>query len=183
MRLETNVTTIPENLRLVLPKTYGLGTLMTCSEDDPVTFLQEGNGAGPGGIGVHRYQVIFIPIGSAIGAFWTDLGPASDFTLEVDGEKYPAPPYHHLVLSEHTVAECRFYAERDRLDDFAVQLLHTQINESTLFADYARLVDEDFALVANRSVFGPHHRTERNGYSPMGASEQARRIAERTPQW
>lgn len=179
MRLETNVAQPPSNFRLALPSSMGLSPLLACDENDPVTFLQEGYGLGPGGTEDHRYQVIFIPAGNQIAVFWTDLGLATDFYMEVDGQRYLAPPYQHLVLSEHDVAECRFYAERDRMDDFAIQLLHTQVNESTLFADYARLIEEDIRIVANRSSFGAYQRTQRNGYSRYGAEEQARKLAER----
>lgn len=179
MKLETNVVHPPSSLRLAVPNTTG--KLLEVEADEKITFLQEGYGLGPGGTADHRYQVIFIPVlGTHISTFWTDLGPATDFYMEVDEERYLAPPYHHLVLSEHTVAECRFYAERDRMDDFAVQLLHTQVNESTLFADFARLIEEDMRLVRNRSSFGPHAMVQRNGYSQAGAAEHARLTAERT---
>ena len=176
MRLETNVTHPPISFPMALPT---ISTVLAVNENDPVSFLQESYGHGPGGTADHRYQVIFVPAGNIVSAFWTDLGPAEDFDMEVDGQTYRAPPYHHLVLSEHTVAECRFYAERDRMDDFAIQLLHTQLNESTLFADYRQIIEEDFERVANKSSFGPYQTTERNGYSPVGAQEQAYKLSER----
>lgn len=169
MRLETNVSKVPD-MRLVYPAKGGF--LFTVDEDEPVYFLQEGYALNPAGTDDHRYQVLLMPRGNVIATFWWDLGPAEDFLMVVDGESYRAPPYQQPILLEHKVAECRHMAEAGRMDDFSVQLLHSQVNESTLFEEYARLIEEDMYLVRNRSTFGPGGHIQRNGYSPTGARRQ-----------
>ena len=168
MRIETNVGLVPF-MRLMFPTT---GILFSVDENAPVTAVQEGYALGPHGTEQHRYQVLLVPQGNVVSAFWSDLGPAEGYLMHVDGKAYQAPPYFQVVLSEHSVAECRYMAEEGRMDDFAIRLLHEQVNESDLFARYQQLIEEDLRLVKNRSSFGPHARIERNGYSAYGARRQ-----------
>jgi len=167
MLIESNVSRVP-SMRLMYPA-HG-GFLMSVGLDEPVYAVQEGYGQGDGER--HRFQVMLIPRGNVLASFWTDLGPASDFDMNVEGTVYQAPPYHQIVLAEHSVAECRYMAEQGRMDDFAIRMLHEQVNESRLFEEYARLIEEDMALVRNRSTFGPGGQITRNGYSPAGARRQ-----------
>ena len=175
MKLESNVVKAPF-LRLLFPTT---GVLTAVDHNDRPYAVQEGYAAGPGGIGEHRYQVMLMPMGNVISAFWRDLGPAADFNMLVDGSVYRAPPYFQIVLAEHSVGECLAMAELGRFDDFSVRLLHEQVNESDLFEKAARLIEEDLYLVRNRSTIGPGGSTFRNGYSPYGALRQAELISER----
>lgn len=175
MRLETNVSSVPSMRLMYRPQ----GVLMGVYLDDRPYAVQEGYAAGPGGIGEHRYQVLLMPMGNVISAFWRDLGPATDFNILVDGSVYRAPPYFQIVLAEHSVGECLAMAEMGRFDDFSVRLLHEQVNESDLFEKYAQLIDEDLYRVRNRSTFGPGGHTQRSGYSTYGALRQAELIAER----
>ena len=176
MRLDSNATYIPP-MRLMHPA-YG-GALMTVDENDLVYAQQETYGKSNDGSGDHRYQIMLMPLGDILGAFWTDLGPASDFVMYEEGQPYLAPPFFQPVLLQHTVGECREMSQNCRMDDFARKLLHEQVNESDLFAKYAQLIEQDMHLVRNRSTFGPHVRIERNGYSRLGAREQERKIQER----
>lgn len=169
MKIDSNATFIPPGLRLLYP---AQGVVFSVRRGDPVVAVQEAYGLNRDGTGDHRYQILFMPNGNTVTAFWTDLGPAEDFKMQVDGETYQAPPYFQLVLMEHDVAECLHMAEQGRTDSFAVQLLHTQVNESDLFARYQQLIEEDFAIYANRSVFGPGGVTQRNGFSRLAAREQ-----------
>lgn len=177
MRLESNATYIPY-IRLAYPADGGL--LLAVDENEPVYFQQETYARNREGTGDNRYQVLLIPRGNVLGKFVMDLGTAADFYMDGgDGKKYLAPPYFQPVLMEHTVAECRHMAEVSRMDDYALKLLHVQVNESDLFARYAQLIEEDMRLVKNRSTFGPHVRVERNGYSRAGARQQQERLAAR----
>lgn len=181
MRRDSNATYIPPSVRLMYPTN---GVLHSVRDDDPVMAVQESYGPsarevngeryydGPD----HRYQVMLMPVGDTLSAFWTDLGPAEEFRMEVAGESYRVPPYFQLILMEHTVAECRYMADHNRQDDYAVRLLHEQVNESDLFERYARLIEEDMYLVKNRSTFGAGGFTQRNGYSALAAREQRERI-------
>lgn len=173
MRLESNTTFIP-HMRLMYPDRGGV--VMDVYPNEMACAIQEGNATNKEGTEDHRYQVILIPRGNDLCSFWTDLGPAKNFTMEVDGEVYPVPSYHQIVLMEHSVAECMYMAEHGRNDDFAIRLLHEQTNESTLFDDYARLIEEDMYLVRNRSSFGRYQKIERNSYSYEGARAQAERL-------
>lgn len=169
MKLDTNVASPPTNLVRVWP---GSLPLLEVDSNDRVWFVQEGYGAGPGHIGTHRYQIMYLPFADTMMAYWTDLGPESDFIITVDDTPYNAPPYQQLVLGEHTVDECIHMANQCRMDEWQVQLLHTQVNESDLFEKYRRMIEEDQELVRNRSSYGAYQRTERNGYSPLHAREQ-----------
>lgn len=174
MNITSNVTRVPL-MHLMAPALDGV--LLTVNENDPVYATQEGY-AHDALLGERRFQVLLMPGGSLnhLAAFWTDLGPASDFLMDEDGEKYLAPPYLQPVLLEHTVGECIYMAEHARMDDFAAKLLHTQVKESTLFEQYRRLIEEDMNLVKNRSSFGPYARVERNGYSRVAARQQQERL-------
>ena len=175
MRIDTNVSWYPP-LRLMYPARGGV--LLSVDENDRVYAQQESYGPSSDGTGDHRYQAMLMPHGNDIAAFWTDLGPATDFLMDGgDGQKYQAPPYLQPVLLEHTVGECRHMAELGRMDDYAAKLLHTQVNESDLFARYAMLIEQDMNLVRNRSTFGRYQRIERNGYSRYGAQVQQERVS------
>lgn len=173
MRIESNVTWVPLSMRLMYPTS---GVLYSVDDNDPVMAVQETYGHNQEGTGDRRYQVMLMPNGNVISAFWTDLGPASDFLMDVNGEKHPMPPYMQLVLMEHSVAECRYMAQAARADDFAAQLLQQRIDESDLFAKAAQVIEEDLYLVKNRSTFGRGGMVQRNGYSALAAREQHRRM-------
>ena len=168
MRVETNVSYIPK-MRMLFPM---VGTLMVVDENEPVYGVQESYARSNDGTGDHRYQVLLMPRGDVLSGFWTDLGPASAFLM---GEQQ-APPYLQPILMAHTVAECRHMADENRMDDFAARLLEQRVAESTLFADYARLIENDLYIVRNKSTFGPGGRTQRNGYSAIAARLQQERL-------
>lgn len=160
-------------MRLMYPTS---GVLYSVDDNDPVMAVQETYGHNQEGTGDRRYQVMFMPNGNVISAFWTDLGPAEDFRMESAGQSHQMPPYFQLVLMEHTVAECRYMATEARADDFAAKLLQQRIDESDLFERAARVIDEDRYLVKNRSTFGGGVTVQRNGYSALAAREQLRRM-------
>ena len=172
MRLETNTSYIP-SVRLIYPLSL---PVMSVRPDDRVMAVQETYGMNKAGTGDHRYQILFMPMGDTISAFWTDLGPASNFKMKVDDSEYQVPPYFQLVLMEHTVAECQHMAESGRHDEFAVQLLHTQVNESDIFDKYQRVIEEDRYIVKNRSTFGVGGKTQRAGYSGITARLRHERL-------
>ena len=171
MKIESNTSYTP-NMRLMYP---AQGALLSVFDHDPVYSIQEGYAMNQAGTGYHRYQVILLPVADRIYSFWTDLGPAENFKLVVDGTEYRTPPYQQIVLLEHDVAECMFMAEHGRNDDFAIKLLNEQTQASTLFEDYARLIEEDMYLVKNRSTFGYGGSIQRNGFSAEGARTQRER--------
>lgn len=175
MRLESNVTHAPK-LTLF---TKVIGPVVVVDENEPVHSLQEGYAMNREGQD-HRYQALTVSAmsGQALAAFWWDLGPSEDFTVTVDGESYPTPPWHQVALWEHTVAELRFYAERDRGDDYGIQMLHEQTQTSTIIEDYWDLLAEDRQLVANRSTFGPGGVIQRNGFSDIAARGQLEKLVE-----
>lgn len=156
------------DMRLIFPIH---GMVLSVGTDDVVMAVQEGDAMNQAGTAFHRYQVLFMGEGNVLGGFWTDLGPASEHTLEVKGESVATPPYQQPILNEHTVAECQHMAEMGRNDDYAIELLAKDMDESTLFADYQRLIEEDMAMVSNRSSFGPTGQTQRGGYSKLAVRE------------
>ena len=168
MRLETNALYVPP-MRMLFPVA---GVLMSVRTDDPVYAIQETYGMRKDGTGDNRYQALIMPRGNSLSAFWTDLGPATDYLL--DGK--PAPPYFQPILLAHTVDECRDMADAGRMDDFASKLLAQQVEESTLFAEYARIVEEDLYIVRNRSTFGYGGKTQRTGYSRVAAGLRESRL-------
>ena len=168
MRIETNATYIPP-MRMLFPVS---GVLMSVRSSDPVYAIQETYGMREDGTGDNRYQALIMARGDSLSAFWTDLGPASDYLM--DGK--PAPPYFQPILLAHTVDECRDMADAGRMDDFASKLLAQQVEESTLFAEYARIVEEDLYIVRNRSTFGYGGKTQRTGYSRVAAGLRESRL-------
>lgn len=175
MKIETNCEIRPM-MRLMYPIA---SILMRVDEDELVMATQESYAfAGPGK-GDHRYQVLFIPRDDHMAGFWTDLGPKSDFKMMVGEETFFAPPYFQPVLQCHTVAECRHMAEDARMDDYAARLLQASVDESTLFARYQALIENDLRLVKNQSTFGSGVRVQRDGYSRMEARERELRQQER----
>jgi len=173
MRLRSNVTR-PPNLRLLYPPATGI--LTEVSLDEPVYLVQESNAIADDG-SEHRFQVLFVPVnGEFISTFLTDMGPAANYTMTVDDTVYPTPPYQQPILMEHTVAECRDMADDFRDDDFAVQLLHNQTNESDIIARYWAMIEEDRSIVKNKSTFGPGGHIQRNSFSDSGARLQKERL-------
>ena len=173
MKLESNTTYVPRNMSLLHPVK---AVVMSVDSDEPAWALQEGYCLNEGYDTEHRYQVLFIRIdaGDSLGAFWTDLGPSEDFKITVEDMTYPVPPYHQLALFEHAVDELQFYANRDRADEFAVQMLHNQTKESDIVPRYQRIVEEDLKIIKNQSQFGTTGFTQRGGYSKSYAKEQTR---------
>lgn len=174
MKLDSNTTYFPR-LRLLYP---AQGVLMRVDMNDPVYIIQEGNAIGPGGTEDHRWQVLFMPAGDHVTAFYTDLGLASGHRIQVDDVFYPTPPFHQPILLQHTVGECIDMAEQGRNDDYAVKMLHEQTNESDIIARYWQVMEEDRQLVRNISTFGPGGAIQRNGFSNEGARLQKARLEE-----
>ena len=173
MRIETNTTFIPRMMRMLFPMH---GTLMSVDRNEPVYGVQESYARAKDGT-EHRWQVLLMPRGDVFSGWWWDLGPTTKYLMQyAEGDMRPAPPYFQPILMEHSVAECLDMAEVGRMDDFAQKLLAQQISESTLFADYARLIEQDIAIVKNRSTFGYGGKTQRNGFSAIAAGEQQRRL-------
>ena len=166
MRLESNASYIPP-MRMLFPVS---GVLMSVRTDDPVYAIQETYGMRKDGTGDNRYQALIMARGNSLSAFWTDLGPAEDYRMTVGDEVKLAPPYFQPILQAHTVDECRDMADVGRMDDFASRLLAQRVEESTLFAEYARIVEEDQYIVRNRSTFGYGGKTQRAGYSRVAAA-------------
>ena len=177
MRIETNCVRIP-TMRMLFPMT---GIVMSVDTNERVYGTQESYAQSHDG-STHRYQVLLMPRGDVISGFWTDLGPATNFVMPVGDEFEQAPPYYQPILMEHSVAECLHMAEEGRMDSFAADLLRHQVSESTLFADYARLIENDLAIVRNRSTFGYGGKTQRSGYSAIGARLQQERLEARRGQ-
>lgn len=175
MKLDSNTTYIPR-MQLLYP---AQGVVTCVDMNDPVYIIQEGNALGPGGTEDHRWQVLFMPAGDHVTAFYTDLGLASGHRIAVDDATYPTPPFHQPILLEHTVGECLAMAEEGRDDDFAVKMLHEQTNESDIIDRYWQVMEEDRRLVRNRSTFGPGGMIQRNGYSNEGAKLQKARLDEK----
>ena len=175
MKLESNTAFVPK-LTLF---TKVLGPTTEVDENEPTQSIQEGYAPNRAGE-PHRYQVLTVAAlsGNALAAFWWDLGPSDDFTVTVDYSTYPMPPYHQWAEWEHTVAELRFYAARDRGDDWAIQMLHEQTQTSSIITDYWDLLAEDRQLVRNRSTFGPGGVIQRNGFSNLAARGQREKLAE-----
>lgn len=173
MKIDSNTTYVPP-MRLMYPATGGV--VFAVDPNEPVIAMQETYGRNKEGTGDHRYQVMILPRGNVACTFWTDLGPAENFKIAVGENSYQTPPYFQLVLMEHSVAECMSMAEHGRNDDFAVKLLDEQVNESDLFDQYYKLIEQDLAIVRNRSVFGPGGVTQRNGYSAIAARMQQERL-------
>lgn len=170
-RIDSNTTFVPR-MRLLFPMH---GTLMSVDRNERVYGVQESYAHNREGR-EHRYQVMLIPRGDALSGFWWDLGPSSDFVMQVGETLQPAPPYLQPILLEHSVAECIEMADSNRMDDFAAKLLTEQIAESTLFEDYRRLIEADLQIVKNRSTFGPAFKREVHAYSAAGARAQKERL-------
>jgi hypothetical protein len=170
MRIETNVSSPPLNFPgKLFPAAL---PLMEVDLDEPVEFMQENYAAGPGGVGVHRYNVMFIPLGNMIAAFWTDLGSIDTFKVKKDDDTYVRAGINQFVAGAHSVDECIHMAVEFRDDDWPIEVLHDQVHSSDLWEKYRRMIELDMELVRNRSSFGPYQRTERNGYSPLFAREE-----------
>jgi hypothetical protein len=167
MRLETNTTFIP---RMSLPAPVR-GVTPTVSPDEKALTLFEGYAMNATGQ-EHRYQVVTVAASDALVGWYWDLGPSEGFRLHVENVEYPVPPYHQWAEWEHTVAELRFYADRDRDDEWAVKMLHEQVQGSDLLIRYANSVEEDVAIVKNRSFFGPTYSIQRGGLSRSALKER-----------
>ena len=167
MRIESNATFIPPmRLGFLAPG----GVLMSVQSGDKVYGIQEGYARNREGTGDNRYQVLLMPTGNTLSAFWTDLGPASQFLMDVGGEQKPAPAYLQPILMEHTVDECLHMAAVSRMDTYAADLLAKNIAESNIFEEYARIIEEDLYIIKNRSTFGYGGKTQRTGYSRTAAA-------------
>lgn len=166
--ISSNITFVPVATWLLYPMS---GVELQVHEDDKhVVGFQEGYALNRTGQ-EHRWQVVILMRGNELTGFWTDLGPSEDFVITIDEMSYPAPPYHQPIAGEHSVAECQSMAERDRMDDYAIQQLHTQTMESDIIDRYWHQIHETRQQFANRSVFGPDFTKERNGFSLAGAKE------------
>ncbi|MEE8457514.1 MAG: hypothetical protein V3S28_05650 [Acidimicrobiia bacterium] len=174
MKLDSNASHVP-HMRLLYPVE---GVSMRVDMNDPVYIIQEGNALGFGGTEDHRWQVLFMPAGDHVTAFYTDLGLAKGYRIQVGDMSYPTPPFHQPIMLEHTVAECLDMAEQGRNDGTAAQMLHEQTNESDIISRYWQVMEEDRRLVRNRSTFGPGGAIQRNGYSNEAARLQKERLEE-----
>ena len=168
MILLTNTSFIPR-LHLMFPSS---GVLEEVDENDEVWSVQENNALDQLGMVDHRWQVILLPVGNTLSAFYTDMGPVADYMVMVDEVLYPTPPFQQVILGAHSVGESRDMADDGRNDDWAVKMLHEQTMESTIIDDWQQLMETDVKLIRNQSVFGPTGKTQRNGYSRQAARRQ-----------
>lgn len=115
------------------------------------------------GLALHRIQEVFVVRGDAIAAYQTDLGPSSIWR-NVMGEGI-------FATGEVTVAEVMAEAEKDRHDQTGHKLKEELREGSSLVKDFLAYKEENWERINNRSVFGPAHTRQRNGYSKRAALE------------
>ncbi len=104
-----------------------------------------------------RKQFVFVVRGDEIAKHVTDLGPVSLY----DG----VPELRLLGLGDDTVGEMVYEANMTRYDDFERKLRQEVKESSTLVKDFLNEKDRNWAIIHNRSVFGPAQTTQRNGFS------------------
>lgn len=108
-----------------------------------------------------RIQSVFVVRGDSIAAYETDLGPSSGF-----GE-----PQAIYGMGDEDVAFMLDWADRDRTDDTGRKLRDELRESSTLIKDFLAFKEANWEIINNRSVFGPAHTKQRNGYSKKAAWE------------
>ena len=137
----------------------------TISPDEPCHGLLERDQMVPVGKGfaLHRIQSVFVVRGDAIAAYETDLGPASIWRN--------VSPEGIFATGEVSVAEVMAEAEKDRHDQTGFKLKEELREGSSLVKDFLAFKEANWEIINNRSVFGPAHTKQRNGYSKKAALE------------
>lgn len=103
-----------------------------------------------------RLQRVWVNRNDKIVWFVKDLGAASDFTY---------PELQIPAEWVHTVAELQGIADEVRAGNELDDLFEERQSESTLVQDWLEQVERRRKVIANRSVFGPAGKTQRNGFS------------------
>ena len=135
--------------------------ILAVRDDEPAWSLRERNQAA--GVGYKRFQVITVVRNDDLAEWWTELGPAENFS---------APEVEIPSLLVHTVAELREIADQHRWrDNYWEKFTAEQVAESTLIPDFINQVEEHWKVIRNQSVFGPGGTTQRNGFSKRAAYE------------
>jgi hypothetical protein len=149
MRIGAGVEHTPQNLNKRFPKT------LSVDPDERAWGLFETNTNTFDSRGYRRFQVIEVNRNGELARYIEDLGPAVLF---------PATPFVIPSLFEHTVAELRDIAERqrnrpERWLDFQKELA----GESTLIQDAIRWNEALYKASRNMTVNGPLITIQRNG--------------------
>lgn len=109
----------------------------------------------------HRWQVIFVNRADKLAEFWTDLGPAANYT---------AAEFNIPALWEHSVAELQDIATSVRLgDDHWQKFAAEKQAESTLISDFLQQKEEMWKVINNQTVIGPGVSKQRDGFSKRAA--------------
>ena len=103
--------------------------------------------------------------------FVTDLGPASLFEY--------VTPIMIPSLGENTVQELQYLAEQNRHDFYWQKRAEEMLSESTMIRDVIRQEEEIHQVIRNRSMFGPEHTVQRNGYSQVSMERRLREKREK----
>ena len=117
-----------------------------------------------GGRGWCWIQSVFVIRGDTIAKYETDFGPAENFDR--------IQPLAIPSFGENTVAQLQELAEKNRHDDYWARRVDEMRAESTLIADHIRQLEQQQAIIANRSTFGAGVVAQRNGY-PRKAGKEA----------
>ena len=88
--------------------------------------------------------------------FVKDFGPAENFEH--------VTPIMMPSMGEDSVAELQFWCEKNRHDSYWYKRSLELQEGSTLVADHVRQIEQFRELIANRSVFGPRIKVQRDGY-------------------
>lgn len=124
-------------------------------KDEPCYGLIEG--AVPTVMGERWVQGVEVIRDDRVYHYYTDFGPASDFSR--------VQPLYIPSLGDDTVAQLQELAEKNRHDDYWAKRADEMLASSTLKEDHIRQRWEIYALMNNRSVFGPAVTVQRNGFS------------------
>jgi hypothetical protein len=105
----------------------------------------------------HWVQQVFVERGDSIAKFETDFGPEENFET--------VTPFAMISFGDDTVAELQDAAARNRHDDYWYKYTQELKESSTLMRDIVEQKDKLSQVINNRTVIGPHQRTQRNGYT------------------
>lgn len=100
-----------------------------------------------------RFQIIAVNRGDKIAECWVPL-PLIHGQREFD----------LFCAFEHSVGEARDWADEMREDKHWDNVLAEEAANSTLFKRFWQQVENDAAIVKNRSTFGPGGKIQRNGW-------------------
>ena len=128
--------------------------------DEPAWLLRETNELDKAKRSLRRRQRVWVNRNDQIVFFTKDLGAAASFTY---------PELQIPAEWVHTVAELQGIAEQVRDGTDVQELMAERQSESTLVTDWLEQVERRRKVIANRSVFGPAGKTQRNGFSLKGA--------------